>query len=400
MELEIKKFDHHGRGIGYVDDKIVFVDNALPGEKVSVEILRENSKYKDAKVVEYRTKSEKRIKSKCPFYEECGGCQLRHMSYDDTIDFKKNKVENILKKYANINLQMEIIKNKNKDLYRNKIEIRFVNGIMGFYKKRSHEVVEIDRCLNAEESINSLLLNANLLNIENGTLILKANYNGELLLIITSEEEPKIDIEKLREKHKLVGIIFNDKILFGSDHFIEIVNNMFFKESYNSFFQINRYINSELFRLIDENIKPDSTVLDLCSGVGTLSIVASKKAKKVFGIEIVENAVRDSLINARMNKRENIEFILGDAFSTIKKINHEIDTILIDPPRSGLNREALEGILEKEPKDIIYISCDPVTLARDLKVLLSKYEIEKFYMLDMFSYTYHIENFVLLKKKK
>ncbi len=399
MELEIVKFDHHGRGIGYLNGKIVFVDNALPGEKVKIESIRENAKYMEGKVTEYLCTSDRRLKSKCPFYEECGGCQLRHMSYEDTIDFKKNKVADILKKYANVSPKIEVIKNDNKDLYRNKIEVRFSDGVMGYYKKRSHDLVEIDRCLNAEEAINSLLLSVDLIPVQNGTLTIKANYNGELILIIESDDEVNIDIDKLREKHKLVGIILNEKVIFGADHFIEIVDDMFFKESYNSFFQVNRTINSKLFKLIEENIDEGSTVLDICSGVGTLSIVASKKAKEVYAIEIVENAVRDSLINARMNKRENIEFMLGDAFSTIKKIDKQVDTILIDPPRSGLNREALEGILEKEAREIIYISCDPVTLARDLKVLMSKYEIKKFYLLDMFSYTYHTENFVVLEKK-
>lgn len=399
MELEIVKFDHHGRGIGYLNGKIVFVDNALPGEKVKIECIRENAKYMEGKVTEYLNTSDRRLKSKCPFYEECGGCQLRHMSYEDTIDFKKNKVTDILKKYANVSPKIEVVKNDNKDLYRNKIEVRFSDGVMGYYKKRSHDLVEIDRCLNAEEAINSLLLSIDLIPVQNGTLTIKANYNGELILIIESDDEVNIDIDKLREKHKLVGIILNEKVIFGADHFIEIVDDMFFKESYNSFFQVNRTINSKLFKLIEENIDEGSTVLDICSGVGTLSIVASKKAKEVYAIEIVENAVRDSLINARMNKRENIEFMLGDAFSTIKKIDKQVDTILIDPPRSGLNREALEGILEKEAREIVYISCDPVTLARDLKVLMSKYEIKKFYLLDMFSYTYHTENFVVLEKK-
>lgn len=399
MELEIKRLDHHGRGIVYEDSKIVFVDNALPEEVVEIEVLRENSKYKDARVKNYIVKSDKRVKSKCPFYEECGGCQLRHMSYDDTIAFKKNKLEEIMKKYAGIEPKIEIIKSDNRDLYRNKIEVKIENGVLGFYKKRSHQIAEIDRCLNAEEAINLLLLNVDLLHIENGTLTIKANYNGELILVINSEENPEVDIEKLREKHKLVGIILNDKVLFGSDHFIEIIDDMFFKESYNSFFQINRSINSELFKLIKENIEESDTVLDVCSGVGTISIVASTKAKKVYAIEIVENAVRDSIINSRMNKRDNIEFMLGDAFSGIAKIEDKIDTIIFDPPRSGLNKEALVNTLERMPEKIIYISCDPITLSRDLKVLLSKYEVKKYYLLDMFPYTYHVESMVILNKK-
>lgn len=399
MELEIIRLDHHGRGIAYLDGKIVFVENALKGEKVLVEVTNETSKFIEAKVLKYLEKSDKRIKSKCPYYEECGGCHLRHMSYQDTLEFKKNKVSEILKKYANISPNIEVIKNTKKDYYRNKIEIKIQDGIVGFYKKKSHEIVELDRCLNAEEAINSFLLNIDMLGIKNGEVIIKANYNGELIIIIKSPQ-CNVEIESLREKHKIVGIIHNDKIIFGTDSFIEIVNGLFFKESYNSFFQVNRTITEKLFELIRENINEDSIVLDLCSGVGTLSIVASEKANKVYAIEIVENSVKDALINQRMNKRENINFILGDAFSKIEKIEDKIDTIIIDPPRSGLNHISLKSILKVLPNNIIYISCDPVTLARDLKILSIKYDIKKFYILDMFSYTYHCESFVFLEHKE
>ena len=398
IELNITKLDHHGRGIAYLDGKIVFVENALPGEKVLVKITNDEKKFMEAKVVEYLEKSNNRVKSKCPYYLECGGCHLRHMSYSDTLDFKKNKVREILEKYAGILPNIEVIKNPKKDFYRNKIELKIQDGIVGFYKKNSHDIVELDRCLNAEDAINSFLLNIDMLGIKNGEVVIKSNYNGELIIVINAIDA-NVNSEALRNKHKIVGIILNDKILFGTESFIEIVDNMFFKESYNSFFQVNRNINLELFKLIKENIDEDSIVLDLCSGVGTLSIVASEKAKEVYAIEIVENAVKDALINAKMNKKDNINFMLGDAFKLIDKIKDDIDTIIVDPPRSGLNRESLESILKIVPKKMIYISCDPLTLARDLKVLKSKYEVKKFYLLDMFSYTYHVETVMVLEKK-
>lgn len=399
MEVTIEKLDHHGRGIAHIDGKVTFVENALEGEVCDIEIDEETAKYIEAHVAEYKSTSPKRVKSKCPYYDKCGGCHLRHMSYDDTLEFKRNKIIDILKRYADIDVEPTVIKNKTRDFYRNKIEIKVVNGIYGFYKKGSHEIVEIDRCLNAEEPINTILRSTNLLKLNNGSITIKANYNGEIIISIESEEEPNIDIERLREKVKLVGIIFNGKTIFGANHFIEIVNGLFFKETYNSFFQINRYINSEIFKLIDGTIKPGAVVADICSGVGTLSIIASGKASKVYSLEIVENAVLDGLLNAKMNKRDNIEFLLGDAYSNLGKIEDKIDTIIIDPPRSGLNKLALETILDIEPEKIIYVSCDPVTLSRDLKVLKNKFDVEKVYLLDMFSYTYHTECLCILRKR-
>jgi len=399
MTVIIEKLDHHGRGISHIDGKIVFVQNSLPNEEVEIKIDNETSKYIEAHVIDYRTKSPKRVKSKCPYYGSCGGCHLRHMSYDDTLEFKKNKVTEILKKYANLEIEPIIIKNKNRDFYRNKIEVKVENGVYGFYKKDSHELVEIDRCINAEEPINTILRSTNLLNIENGTITIKTNYNDEIILTIEADNEANIDIDKLREKCKLVGIIYNKKLIFGADHFIETINGMLFKETYNSFFQVNRYINGELFKLVEANIDKNSVVVDMCSGVGTLSILASNKAKRVYSLEIVENSIRDGLLNAKINKKDNIEFMLGDAYTNIAKIKENIDTFLIDPPRSGLNKVAIDTILNKEPKSIIYISCDPVTLSRDLKMLKEKYTVEKTYVLDMFSYTYHVECICLLNIK-
>lgn len=399
MEVKIERIDHHGRGIGYIDGKIIFITNALPSEVVEVKVTNDTAKYMEGEVVSYIEKSPNRVKSKCPYYGECGGCHLRHMSYDDTLEFKKNKVANILKKYNSIEMPIEVVRNKQKDFYRNKVELKVVDGVYGFYKRNTHEIVEIDRCLNAEEEINTILRSTNILNIQNGTIMIKANYNGEIILNIESCDDANIDIERLREKCKLVGILYNKKLIFGADHFIEIINDMFFKETYNSFFQVNRYINSELFKLIEDNVEEGSIVADMCSGVGTLSIVASKKAEKVYSLEIVENAIKDGLLNAKMNRRDNIEFMLGDAYSNLGKIKEKLDTIIIDPPRSGLNKEALKTILDIEPEDVIYVSCDPITLSRDLKVLQHKFDIKKIYILDMFSFTYHVESMIILKRK-
>lgn len=397
MSLKIEKLDHHGRGIAHEDGKIIFVENALPDEEVEVEMTTETSKYKEAIVTNYLKKSASRVKSKCPYYEECGGCHLRHMSYDDTLKFKENKLMEILSKYAGVSAPIEIVKNKNRDFYRNKVEIHIENGVAGFYKKRSHDIVELDRCLNVEEAINTVLLSLNFFHLTNADMIIKCNYNGEIIVDIKSDEQPNIEVETLRNKMKLVGIIYNGETYFGSDHYIEMINGLLFKETYDSFFQINRYINEQLFKILTDQLNSDSIVLDMCSGVGTLSLVASKKAKRVYGIEIVENAVRDAIVNARMNKIENVNFMLADAFQNAKKIEDDIDTIIIDPPRSGLTEEGIKNILDINPENIFYISCDPVTLSRDLKVLTDKYDVKKVYLLDMFSYTYHVECVCILK---
>ena len=395
----IEKLDFNLRGITHIDGKVVFVDNALPGEEVKVDILKDEKTYSIAEVKEYITKSPKRIKSKCPYFDTCGGCMIRNLNYNDGLNYKKDNVIEIIKRNANIDINPKVIKNEQKDLYRNKIEIKCIDGKYGFYKRNSHNLVEIDRCLNAEEPINKMIMHLEDLNLTNGEIIIKCNNMGEILLNIITKDTCNIDIDHLREKVKLVGIVYNDKIIYGNDYFMETIDNKLYKESYNSFFQVNRYINEKLIRALKENIDDNSIVLDLCCGVGTLGLSIAEKCKKIYGIEIVKNAIEDAKFNAKINNINNADFILGDAFVLMEDIK-DIDTIIIDPPRNGISKNGIKNILNKKVNKLIYISCNPITLARDLNLLKEEYDIKKSYVLDMFSYTNHIESLVVLERKK
>ena len=180
---------------------------------------------------------------------------------------------------------------------------------------------------------------------------------------------------------------------------MELVDNKFFQVSYDSFFQINRDICNKLFKLVDEEILPNSNVVDLYCGVGTLGINVAKKVNKVYGVEIVKNAVINAILNTKINKVINEEFMLGDATMILPKIKDRIDVIICDPPRTGLTKEIINTLKKEEIKKIIYISCDPITLARDINLLSDKYELDKIIGLDMFPYTYHVESICVLNIK-
>lgn len=394
----IEKLDYYGRGVMHEEGKVIFVDNALPEEKVKINIIKDEKNYSIAEVTEYMQKSSKRIKSKCPYFEKCGGCSFRNLSYNDSITYKKDNVIDIIKRYTDINIKPELIKNDQKDLYRNKIEIKCQDGKYGFYMRNSHNLIEIDRCLNAEEPINKVLMHIHDLNLINGEVTIKCNYNGEILLIIDSKEKPNINIDHLRERIKLIGIIYNNETIFGNNYFMEMIDNKLFRESYNSFFQVNRYINEKLFNILKENVSMKDVVLDLCCGVGTLGLSIADKCKKVYGIEIVENAINDAKMNAKINNIDNAEYILGDAFTLMSTLD-DVNLIIVDPPRNGISKNGIKNILSKESEKIIYISCNPITLARDLNLLKDKYEIKKFYILDMFSYSYHLESMCILERR-
>ncbi len=397
----IEKLDDFGRGIAHINNKVIFVKNALPEEEVEIKIINDKNSFSVSEVTNYLKLSKDRIKSKCPYFEVCGGCNLLHLNYENTLTFKQNKIKELLKKNKiNYDKEIEIIKNDNPFYYRNKISLKIENGKLGYYEENTHKLIEIKECITTKHSINEVIKNYKLLNLDNAKLTIRSNNNDEILLIIESKKkEYNIELAKLKEKIKLVGIIYNDRTIYGENFFYERINNKLFKVSYNSFFQVNENITSKLFDLININTDKDSTVLDLYSGVGTLGIVASTKVKEVYSMEIVKNAVLNGITNAKLNKRDNIKFMLGDVSKLISKVDLSFDTLIIDPPRKGLDKKTREFILKKIPKKIIYVSCDPNTLIRDLKELESNYEISDFKIMDMFSNTYHVESFVVLIKK-
>ncbi len=392
-EVKIERLDHLGRGIGYIENKITFIPNTLPSELVVCQIVKERKKYNVGKLIEIIEPSKKRVTPFCPFYNHCGGCHLEHLNYEASLEYKEEKVKNIFKLD-----KIEVIKNEHPKNYRNKITLKVRSKKIGFYESQTNTLVEIKACFLANESINEVIKRLNKLNIKNGEIIIRCNTNQEILLMINTKEEIKF-IEEEFKGIKLVGVLLNNQTLYGQNFFYERIHGLLFKISYDAFFQINPYIVDKLFGLIEQELEASKTILDLYSGVGTLGMVASNKAEKVISIELIKNAVLDNIQNAKLNKKTNIYPVLGDASQALSKIKEPFDFIMVDPPRKGLDKSSLTLLLKSKAKKIIYISCDPMTLKRDLEELKKEYNIEKFYILDMFSYTYHIESFCVLKKK-
>ena len=392
-KLKINALNHQGSGISKIDDKVIFIPNALPEETVEIEITKEKKNYLEGKVLNILEPSSKRIESKCPYYKECGGCNYLHIDIKEEENIKKDIVKNIIKKYSNLSIDPIFISSLREYNYRNKIELKINNYNWGYYNSSSHNFIKIDNCLLAKEPINNLIKDKDLFNISNGEIIIRCNYNNELLIKIITNDKYDININELIKKHKIVGIIVNDKTIYGEDNFIERIGGFLFKVNINSFFQINLDILNEVFNIIRKDNY--GKVVDLYCGVGTLGIAISKD--KLYGIEIVPEAVKDAIKNAQINKQDNL-YMLGDS-SKIKEIKDNIDTIIIDPPRSGLNKETLDNVLNINPNNLIYMSCNPLTLARDLNIIKNNYEINDFYVLNMFPRTKHIECLVMLKSK-
>ena len=397
-KITIEKLDDKGRGIGYTNNKIIFIPNTLIGEIVTVNITKETTKYYVGEVIEYIKKNDERKLIPCPYYNKCGGCNLLHMDYKNSIKYKHNKLKNILNKFSNIDNDIEIIENKNIFNYRNKIELKVLNKKWGYYNSNTHSFISINNCLLAKESINTVLNNKQYINFNNGNIIIRSNYNDEILIIINTETKPDINIDKLKKVIKLVGIIINDELYYGEKFFIEKYNNLYFKVNYNSFFQINEYITNKIIEILNDFISGNN-LLDLYCGVGFLGLSINNKFNKIYGIEINENSILDAIYNSKLNKINNTHYICSSSSNVIDKIKDNIDTIIVDPPRSGLVGNTINDILNINAKSLIYISCDPITLSRDINILKEYYKVNKIYLLDMFSNTYHFETIVFMNKK-
>ena len=397
MNVKIEKMDDFGRGIAYIDDKVVFVPKTIVDDIVDIKIMSEKKKYSIAKVNEIINPSKLRIPFKCPYFDICGGCSLQNVEYRIELEYKLQKINNLLKKNK-IDYQVkDIIKSAKRYNYRNKVSLKIEDNIIGYYEKDTHNIVEINKCFLLNDAINDVIDDLPRLSIINGSVIIRSNLKGELLLIIYTDKLNKDGIKYLVNKHRISGIVLNDKCIFGSDFLVDKIDDYKFKISYNSFFQVNPYICKELFKIVKDYTKDANNLIDLYSGVGTLSIVAKENASSVLGVEIIDNAAINAKTNAMLNGVSNISFIASDTNKIISYLEGK-DFVIVDPPRSGLTSKVIEGIKKYQVKNILYVSCDPNTLMRDLNLLLTDYKIIEFKLLDMFPNTYHVESVCVLNR--
>lgn len=394
MKVEILRFDDFGRGICYIDDKVTFVPFAVPGDVLEIEIIKEKKNYNEGKIVKIIKPSKNRVVSPCPYFGVCGGCSYQMLRYEENLLEKQNNVINYFKKNGLL-INPSIIKNDKPYNYRNKITLKIVNRKIGYFKNNSHDIVEINKCLLAENKINEVIKLISSLNIINGEVIIRCNFKDEILIIISTNDN--VVLSKIKDIKNLKGIILNNKTIYGDNYFIEEVNDIKYNVAYDAFFQVNRLVCAKMFKLAQDFACESDIVLDLYSGVGTLGLSAAKKAKEVVGVEINKNAVDNANENAKLNNLTNALFIYSDA-GDIKNLDINFNKLIVDPPRAGLSKDTINFINKRLPEEIMYISCDYHTQVRDLK-LLDDYEIIDSYVCDLFSYTYHVESIVSLKLK-
>lgn len=397
MQVKIDKMDNFGRGITYINNKICFVENALENETVEIEIIKEKKKYSEAKVLNILTKSKERIKAACPYSNQCGGCNLNHLKYQEENKLKEEKIKSLTEKFSN--LSKDIVENityHDEYNYRNKIVLHGKNNELGLYQQSTKSIVKIERCLLVNNKINKII-----------KILNKINENIEEVTIKTSNDEKNalVDIKgTIKSNQELLEIvnvlIINNQILTKEKAIKTNIGPYQFLESSNSFFQINKTLTEELYNYVKLKVqeqKPNK-VLDLYCGTGTIGIYISNFANEIIGIDCNESNIKDALKNKALNQLKNINFICNKVENEIENFK-DIDLIIVDPPRKGLDEKTKKHLKIINPKTIIYVSCDPVTLIRDLNDLENNYIIKTIKPFNMFPRTYHCESIAVLERK-
>lgn len=385
--VKIEKLDHFGRGIAKVNNMPIFVENSLVDEEVEAIITKKKKNYMEGVVIDYIKKSPLRVKSNCPYYDKCGGCDLLHLSYIEQLKYKENKVKEIIKKFSGLECVNNIVGSKQFN-YRNKITLQVKNGI-GYFQKKSNDIVNIDYCLLVDDKINLIINGLKKIDVSDVKKIVIRVTNLESMVVFYGNINSNIDLD-------VDTIIINGKVIKGNGYIREEINDFKFIISPTSFFQVNNVGMINIYNKVLEYVD-GGNVLDLYCGTGTIGIYVSKKANKVLGIELNKEAIKDALINKKLNSINNIDFISGDVGTVLSQNKFKSDIVIVDPPRAGLDSKSIDNIIKIKPKKIIYVSCDPVTLARDLNILKEKYDVIEITPFDMFGNTYHVECVCLLK---
>ena len=446
--VSIEDMSEDGAGIGKLDGYIWFIKDAVIGDVVRARAMKMKKNYGFARLMEILTPSEARVEPKCPVARQCGGCQLQAMSYEEQLKFKERKVKNHLLrigKFKEDEIHMlPIMGMKEPWRYRNKAQFPFgldKNGniVAGFYAGRTHDIIECEDCLLGVEE------NKDILGIIKGfmrvhgirpydetthkglvrhALIRKGFHSGEIMvcLVINGKDIPAKEqlVEELRQvkgmtsisysiNQEKTNVIMGKEIvnLYGPGYITDNIGNVTYQISPLSFYQVNPVQTEKLYGTALEyaGLTGNETVWDLYCGIGTISLFLAQNAKKVYGVEIVPQAIEDARRNAALNNITNAEFFTGKAEEVLpeqyEKNKVYADVIVVDPPRKGCDQVCLDTILKMAPKRVVYVSCDSSTLARDLRYLADGgYEVEKVRCCDMFGQSCHVETVVLLTQQK
>ncbi len=442
--MTIDDISTSGEGIGKIKGYTLFLKGALPGDEILVKVLKTTKKYGFGKLIKILKPSSSRVEPICPIAGRCGGCQLLHYKYDSQLEYKRNKVKNALERIGGItDVEVkETIGMEEPYYYRNKVQ--YPVGLdkdkkvqIGFYAIRSHTIVESKTCY-IQNKFNDSIIQKIKEYIDESRLSIYSEqahqgllrhivtrigyYTKEIMvcLVVNGESIPNesLLVEKLRTIPHMKSILLNTnkkksnvilgediKCLWGKETITDDIGDIKYKISLLSFYQVNPIQTKKLYDKVLEYVNPrgNETIWDIYCGIGTIGLYLARHVKQIYGIEIIPQAIEDAKENARINHIKNAEFYVGKAEEILpkkhEKENIKADIIIIDPPRKGCDQALLETLIQIKAKKIIYVSCDPATLARDLKILTNGgYAIVVIQPLDMFAHSVHVETVALMSR--
>ncbi|RAS80905.1 23S rRNA (uracil(1939)-C(5))-methyltransferase RlmD [Priestia endophytica] len=445
VPLTIKRLGINGEGVGYFKKQVVFVPGALPNEEVIAEITNVKPKFAEGRVKRIRKMSDDRVKAPCPIYEKCGGCQLQHLSYEGQLKAKRDIVVQAFERHGNVrNLEKKLEQTIGMEepwKYRNKaqFQVGLLKGkvIAGLYGANSHRLININECIvqrpettkvinNVKQILQDLKISIYDERKRKGlvrTIVTRIGVStGEVqLVLITSKEElPKKDLLIQEVKKRLpevksimqnvngqkTSLIFGDKTftLDGKETIEEVLGDLSFDLSARAFFQLNP---TQTVKLYDEvkkeaGLTGKEKIVDAYCGVGTIGLWLADEAGEIRGMDVIEDSIVDANKNAKAKGYDNAHYVVGKAEYWMPKWVKEgwkPDVVVVDPPRTGCDEKLLKTILDVKPKKVVYVSCNPSTLAKDVKILTKLYKVERIQPVDMFPQTAHVESVTTLSLK-
>ena len=443
-EGQVIDLTHEGHGVVKLDRYPIFIPNALINETIEYKVIKVKKNFAIGKLIDIKAKSEERVEPPCVYYYKCGGCQLQHMTYQAQLNMKKEQVINLFQRKAGFKDTVihDTVGMDNPWYYRNKSQIPVgkndeQNVIMGYYRQRSHQIIDMDECLiqdNIHQDVmNKIKLWFNELNVSTynehkkqglmrHVVIRTGHHSGELMVVFVTNgkkfKQSAIMVEKLltafpnivsikhniNDTHSNVIMGQTSYTLYGKDEIQDTLSDVTFKINDQSFYQINSVQTEKLYqKAIDyAELQGEETVLDTYCGIGTIGLYMAPKAKHVYGVEIVAEAIADAQQNATLNQFENTTFVCGKAEDVILKWESEgikPDVVMVDPPRKGCDESFLDTLLELNPRKIVYISCNPSTQQRDAQQLATQYKLTQITPVDMFPHTTHVETVAQFERR-
>lgn len=403
MKLEIIDMIDDGRCVAKYEGKTVFVDGGSVGEIIEAKKIKEKKNLIFATKTKTIQQSPHKQEPLCPHFYECDGCSMQDITYEKELGIKKNSVLNKLQRIAKLDIKDVDILTNAEYYYRNKVDLKVENGKLGYYNRKTHNLTQISTCKIASKAINEMinwLGNHDLNGVSE--IKIRSNYNDEIQISMDYISDQLL--ENLKSVESIVEIYEKNKnfdLIYRKKQFVDKIGDLSFIISPKSFFQVNKYNTSLLYDTAKQmmNAEANDRILDLYCGIGTTTMYIGN-GNNTIGVEVVKDAVKDANENKKLNNLESIQFIEEKSENVVGKLTQEhFDVILVDPPRKGMDEKVVDAIIKSTARKLVYISCDPATLARDLKALTENgFEVENVKLVDMFAKTMHVETVALLSK--